>query len=212
MIARRTAAFSLVELLILIFIIAILAGMLLPALANAKGRAQRISCVNNLKQVGLGFRLFHNDHQDKFPMSLSTNKSGSLELADQAYRHFQTLSNELSSPRVLVCPSDSRAPAAAFRDLKNPNVSYFVGLDTALTKLEMFQMFLSGDRNLENGEPMTSSIMSLKKGQNLKWTDELHRNAGNIGLADGSVQQTTSARASEMLSQAGAETNRLVFP
>ncbi len=129
--------------LAIIPILAIMAAMLLPALARAKDRAQRISCANNLKQMGVSFRVWALDHNDQFPFNVSTNTGGTLEVCApgpdgfdrNSWLHFMTLSNELGSTRVLVCPKDpGRQPALDFQQLQAANVSYQLRSGTNLTE------------------------------------------------------------------------------
>jgi prepilin-type processing-associated H-X9-DG protein len=201
-----------VEALVVIVVIVVLFAVFMPAMSNRSVRAPRIMCANNLKQVGLAFRIFANDHGDTYPMNVSTNKGGSLEYVatGEVFRHFRAMSNELSTPRILICPSDTRKAASSFLTLSNTNISYFVGLDAA----DSFpQMLLSGDRNLmTNGVPVGSGLLVLTTNSVVGWTSAVHQNSANILLGDGSVQQATSSRLGDRVANSGMATNRLVIP
>src|ERR1017187_8902413 len=203
--------FTLVGLFVIIAVIAILAAILLPALASAKRKAQRINCVNNLKQDGLAFRIWEGDNGDKYPRAVSTNKGGTMEYAEDgnAFRHFQVMSNELSTPKILICPADDRTAAASFARLKNQNVSYFVGLDATEVRP---QMLLTGDRNVTNGLSPVRSVLELRPEIPAGWTEDLHNGQGNVGLSDGSVQQVTIDALRNAIKNSGDATNRIALP
>src|SRR5687767_14935753 len=63
----RFAGFTLIELLVVVAIISVLAAMLLPALKNAKGKAQQAACINNLRQINMAFRLYADENNDTIP-------------------------------------------------------------------------------------------------------------------------------------------------
>jgi type II secretory pathway pseudopilin PulG len=206
---RRTAAFTLVELLAITVVIALLFAALLPGLAKAKRESQRVRCTSQLKEIGVGFRLFATDHGDKYPTPAITNQvvwpvvNGKT---NYAAGYFRALFPELSKSHILVCPADQREPASSSQSLADTNISYFVNLDADETRP---QMLLTGDRNLSvNGQPAQSGLLVLMTKDRLGWTRELHRGVGNVALGDASVQNVTSER----LSSSVADTNRLAVP
>jgi prepilin-type N-terminal cleavage/methylation domain-containing protein len=203
---KQKTAFTLIELLVVIAIIAILAAMLLPALAAAKRKAQRISCVNNIKQDALAFRIWEGDNGDKYAQAVSTTAGGAQEVATTAAtaiagtgvtKIFQVMSNELSTPKVVYCPSDSISGhlinTVGFGTLISNNVSYFVGIDAVENNP---QNILLGDCNIGTSSANTPATTGLS-GVNpvvLTWAwtaNDLHTKVGNFALTDGSVQQTT---------------------
>jgi len=208
---RQFKALTLVEVLVVIAVIGVLFAVFMPAMSHRPMRAPRIMCTNNLKQIGLAFLIFANDHHEKYPMEIPVVEGGTKGIAGfgVVVPHFLVMSNELNTPKVLLCPADKRTLGMNFPELRDVNVSYFVGLDASQTNV---QSLLAGDRNITNGGSANNRILLLTTNQPVGWTMEIHRGSGNLSLGDGSVQQMTGGRLRDQLRASGVATNRLAIP
>jgi len=123
------------------------------------------------------------------------------------------MSNELVTPKVLVCPADKAKTAAQDfgPNFSDANVSYFVSIDA---NENTPQMFLSGDRNLAfQGQPIKAGLFALTTNNpSISWTKAIHDSCGNVGLADGSVQGFGRQHLAEAVPYQGVATNRLAIP
>ncbi len=221
--APRTAsdhALTRLELLVLLAVLFLLACTVRPTLATTAARAGRISCVNNLRQIGRAFQVWSSDHDGENPWRVSVADGGTREsaLAANAWFHYSWVSNWLGTPRILVCPSDlvklqrvadnwGATPGgflnSAYRD---NSVSYPLGLHTAGLLL---QAALSGDRNLRWAGKNACGLVPINNTWYLRsgdasaaWTNgAIHGSSGNLLLNGGQVLQDSGVALSNALNQ-----------
>ncbi len=208
--SRRRAGFTVIELIFLIGTLAVVAALAMPRSHGCKAR--RISCMSNIKQVGLAFRMWSNDHGDKFPAELTAATGGTKEVAllGLPLASFMIISNELINPVPLYCPEDKkRSRAIHFAQLSTKNISYFLGLDASEVNPGSI---LSGDRNLCINGPPAYRLVQTRNSSAITWGANIHKCQGNIGLADGSAHQTTDVLLQKALLSSGVVTNRFAIP
>jgi prepilin-type N-terminal cleavage/methylation domain-containing protein/prepilin-type processing-associated H-X9-DG protein len=221
---RFSAGFTLIELLVVIAIIAILAGLLLPALAKAKAKANRIACLNDVRQIGLSFRMWAEDNNGKFPFAIDPSEGGSQTLKE-TWMHFIVVSNELGTPRVLNCPSDPlKRPAMDFGagdngllKMKNTAISYGIGTgavqDKPLMNLATDRNVVGRDNQSCNPAKIDGVITTLSPAtDNPRWDGEIHNNAGNMVMVDGSAQQMSGSGLKTHLANSGDGKNCVLRP
>jgi prepilin-type processing-associated H-X9-DG protein len=101
--------------------------------------------------------------------------------------------------------------ANPFGILANTNISYFVGVD--VTNDLNPRMILSGDGNFAlGGVPVKSGLLKISSNSPVAWTSARHRFSGNLGMADGSVQQVINLSLPKILGSTGVDTNRFAIP
>jgi hypothetical protein len=180
-----------------------------PALANSRVRSERLVCLSNLGEIGKGYNMWASDHGDLYPFLLRKEQGGirtpynGLEI--NAWFQFSWVSNELSSARVLACPSDAtKQPARDFSlnpgGLLHPNyradsISYFLSRPSFPTGYQV----LCGDRNVvadAYGQPSAifgpsavAVIFNRPSSRVVRWTPSIHHESGNLLYRDGSVIQ-----------------------
>jgi len=146
-------------------------------------------------------------------MQVSVTNGGTMELvgSGQVFPHFQVMSNELSTPKILFCPDDKqRTNAISFaRGISDQNISYFLNVDAIP---DNGTNLLCGDRNLTNQLLAGSRFVSISQGIHIGWTKEIHSKWANLCFGDGRVEGVINGGPLTIVHLPEGVTNRLAIP
>jgi hypothetical protein len=181
--------------------------MILPAGTHDKAKAPRIKCVNNLKNVGLAFRIYASDNNERFPWEIS-DWNDHISYSSDPTTYLRAVTNELFTPMV-SCPADTRPALTNWTGFSRANLSYFISPDASAT---FPNSFLSGDRNITNRHgKLTPGLHAPSPIATVGWDKTIHKYQGNAAMGDGSVQQLSSARLREQLRNTGQTNKNIKF-
>jgi type II secretory pathway pseudopilin PulG len=228
--ALSEPAFTRLELLAVLTALVLLASVVLPTLGGTRRGNDLANCVNNLRQIGRAYQLWGNDHNDDWPCRVRMAEGGILmhALVGNTWFQFSSISNELATPQVLVCPTDQEKRVAkdfgnsadggfVNAGYRNNAVSYFVGSDASRF---LPRSFLCGDRNVRiDGYAACSAGMNnaayvvTRPPSRPFWTNHFHGEWGNILLYNGEVRTLSNQSISNLLRTADdAGALHLVMP
>lgn len=201
--ANHAAALTKVEVLIVIVVLAGLAGLLSVSYRDWKKSSDLAQCQGNLKQIILGFQMWISESESNAPPWLIPAPEGTAKFiaSGETFRHFQIASNEFGSPKILVCPADKERRAAAnWSNFSNTNLSYFANmtagwvLDTNIHMIggkpwypceRPYDMVLTGDRHITGGI-ITNNMLTLGATSLAGWLAAGNtRRIGQLWLLDG---------------------------
>lgn len=232
---KRFAAFTLIELIVVVGVVSMLLLLLFSPHPHQRLRSQTATCIKNLKQVGIALSFYAVDHSELFPwqrFSIANDTNSSPKVSADSQLPWQYVNRIFTHPygsdwsgvnKYLVCPSDKERKPASFpkeRIKSNQGTSYFIGLNESNASEDVVAL---GDRNLSpgKGQPLYSS--SNGKSVNIDanttvWgttkSNQFHGDYGSLLFTDGHVESIKALPAilTEALKAGGTNANRFLFP
>ncbi len=169
----ESKGFTLMELLIVIGIIGLLAGILLPVLSRAKESARRTQCASNIRQIGMGLIMYANENEEVFPQDVTTVvERPSMRSLNMLYNTY------ISDKKIFKCPSDAKVTKLtnAGMSISTANDSFdqiecSYGYDYTHTQADDAGVALVSDRPPANPSAIANSPNHKGRGQNVVYID-----------------------------------------